>query len=155
MLSEFTKHFLLLYTTVTSLIYLSYIYFKFGVLSSISDSYYKIKEKGLFTIFIWSIAFPVAILGNSFIMMLAAIFLAFVGAAPAFKEDMTEQVHVIGAIGGIILGYIGLIFQYHQLIIPAIFGILAFAIRKKKNKTWWTEIAALMGIMIELYIRNW
>lgn len=97
-----------LYTLITALSYLITIVILFGVLKSISQSYYEVKGfgKAIFTLFIWSISIPMMIIGSTPLMFFAGALLSFVGAAPAFKEEMEGKVHVIGATGGILIGFI-------------------------------------------------
>jgi hypothetical protein len=163
---ETYKLFLLLFTITTFISYITFVWSKFGVLDSISDSYYKINNKALFTLFIWSIAIPVMIIGNTTLMFLAGSFLAFVGAAPAFKEKTEGEVHVIGAVGGILLGFLSLWLDFHMPIFLIIFIIfLLYALPKKlskwldiewlngiKHHTWWVEIAAFILILTGLGI---
>lgn len=143
------------YTVIVFISYILYVYFKFGILPSISDSYYKENNKALFTLFIWSIAIPLMIIGNSGLMFFAGSFLAFVGAAPAFREELEGKIHVIGAVGGIAFGFASMILDSHQYILPAIMVIftLFFTLRKIKNHTWWIEIMAFSLNIIGLLIR--
>jgi hypothetical protein len=164
---------LLIYIIVVFVTYWLFVYFKYGILTSISDSYYRENNKALFTLFIWSIAFPMIILGVSVtpLMFFAGAFLAFVGAAPAFKEEQEGTVHIIGATGGISLGYIAMIVAYHQYYLPAIMGLFAILAVPKKlpkfldkswmkwwtngipNYTWWIETMAFVLVIINLIIK--
>ena len=152
-------HFLLIYTLISFMAYWAFIYKKFGILPSISDSYYKLSVKGrvLFTFFIWSVAFPIAIIGDSAILFAAGAALAFVGAAGAFRDDLTEKVHVAGAIGGIVIGYIGIIVDLNDYMIPVLFiaSFIYLTLKRVKNKTWWIETAAFIGVIISLAISRW
>ena len=86
--------------------YVAYIWKKYGVQRSISNSYYKLPEnrKFLFIGFCWLFAFPVMILGDNALMFGAGTFICFVGAAAAMHRFPTRAVHLTGAIGGMILG---------------------------------------------------
>ena len=84
---------------------------KYGIPTSISDSYYKLRRnlQGLFTLSMWGVAIPAIILGveQSGLAFLAGVGIAFVGASPAFKSkdgkhSMEGTIHRIGALIGLI-----------------------------------------------------
>ena len=132
------KLILLGYSLLSFIIYLSMIVSKYGVLSSISDIYYEIKNKYTFTLFIWSIALPIAITAETGLMFFGAAFICFVGAAPAFKEKLESKIHKMGALGGVLLIILSLSIDYH-LYYPSIAIVLftLIAIKKRiKNKAW-------------------
>ena len=136
------------------LAYVSYIIAKYGVLKSISESYYKLpkKKNWLFVAFCWLFAFPAMILGNSLWMLFAGGGIVFVGAAAAMHTFPTRAVHLAGAIGGMIMGCLAMIFQFNMwYLVPAIaVGIGVAALVDKKHLMWWTEIAIFVAISIAL-----
>lgn len=140
--------------------YISFIVNRYGVLPSISESYYKMKDDnlfggGLFTLFIWSLSLPLIIIGSTSLMFFAGAFLAFVGAATAFKDlKMTRRVHNIGAIGGIGFGFLSMIidFQLFELTYFMVVLSLTLFLLKTKNLIWWIEILAFILIIIGLFI---
>lgn len=145
--------------SVIFLVYTLFIYFKYGVLNSISDSYYALPEKTniLFTLFIWGIAIPLAFLGNyADAFFIAAGFLMFVGAATQFRSDdaYTPKIHNIGATGGIVCSLLGLVILkiYFPLVI-AIIGsiILTKKLSMERNRIWWVEIFCFACIEAGLY----
>ncbi len=139
---------------VSFITYIIFIWSKYGVLPSISDSFYKTKNAFSFYVFILSVALPLMIAGDTGLMFSAGALLTFVGAAAAFKDKLTGTVHVIGAIGGILLGFLSMIVDFHLWYITAIellFIGIAYLI-KMKNKTWWVEIVSFILIMIGLLI---
>jgi len=158
------------YTTVLYLImlsvfigYVAWIWKRFGVLPSISDSYYHLPKnlQPIFTFFCWGFALPAMIIGSSGLMFFAGAGIAFVGAAAAFKEKMTSTVHVVGAMMGVLLSQLAILVQYHMwplniafLAIAIPFTITRFIKIKGKeicpNRTWWVEIAAFLAICIAL-----
>lgn len=158
------KLFLLIYTIITFISYLTYVKIKYGILESISASYYKLKYKSLFTLFIWSVSIPCIIIGETPLMFFAGALLSFVGAAPAFRRDMEHDVHMAGAIGGIVLGFTSLLldFQEYWLIaIMVLFTLYALPKRLPKkydkewlngipNHTWWIEVMAFVLIIFGL-----
>ena len=135
--------------------YVSFIWIKYGVQKSISDSYYRLPQKSqiLFILFCWGFSFPAMILGNCALMFLAGIFICFVGAAAAFKGDkMAKWVHMTGAYGGVLLSQIAIWIHYDMWYITVIFIILSgiLFILKVKNKIWYTELLAFGSICIVL-----
>jgi hypothetical protein len=138
------------------LAYVIFIWSKYGVQKSISESYYVLPKKWnwLFVAFTWLFAFPAMILGNSYWMLFAAGGIVFVGAAAAMHTFPTRAVHVAGAVGGMILGCLAMIFQYHMWYMAA--GVLGLALLAllldKKHAMWWTEIAIFTAISITLGI---
>lgn len=89
--------------------YLVIMYKKFGLPSMISDTYYQLEtsRKGagwLFTAVLWIVSFSVLLClldtgeGIQAFAFLGCAGLAFVGAAPQFKEQDVRNVHRLGAI---------------------------------------------------------
>lgn len=139
-------------------IYVGYIWDKYGVLPTISDSWYYLpnNQKILFTFFCWAFGFPAIILGETSLMFLAGTGIMFVGAAPAFRENLTKNVHNVGATIGVIASQLSIYFDYDLLYVNIIFLSIAliFLLFKKwiHNKVWWIEIAAFASIVYALAI---
>jgi len=147
--------------------YVSWIWARYGVLPSISDSYYHLPKnlQPIFTFFCWGFSLPAIVLGSSGLMFLAGAGIAFVGAAAAFKDKMTMEVHVAGAMIGVIASQLAIGLQYGMW--PLNIAFLAIAaplfvtrfIKKKDgthpcpNRTWWIEIAAFLAMCIVLGIK--
>lgn len=130
---------------------------RFGVLPSISDSWYELepkKQSYLFTFFIWGLAVPLFFVGT-FWYALASGFLCFVGVATQFKEGgMTKAIHNWGAAGGIVLALFALLLE--GFVFPLAFTLLgiAFVMKKKvSNRIWWVEIIAFVNIELALVLR--
>ena len=79
--------------------YVSWIWARYGVLPSISHSYYSLPDnlKFIFTLWSWGYALPAMIVASTPLMFFAGAGICFVGAAAAYREKMTETVHIIGA----------------------------------------------------------
>jgi hypothetical protein len=155
------------------LLYVGYIFKNYGVLASLSESYYMLtKNKGaLFTLFCWGIGFPLIVHENIF-FLLSAIGLIFIGVAPNYKPiiDYTQKyvmcdssrktiiwwIHHVGAAIGITFAFIGLSVIYGQTLLFILFLILTlvFYVSKLKNLIWWIEILAFSLIIIGLIIGN-
>lgn len=146
--------YLLTYQVLIFTFYIIYIWRNYGVQPSISDSWYIMKEKWLFTFFIWSLAIVTCFYGT-LLFFLSGAFLAFVGAATAFKDKMTDKVHYIGATGGISLSLIALAELGIWLPLISTISISVILILfKTKNKTWWIEVQAFVNICIGIFVNN-
>lgn len=139
--------------------YLLLVIFKFGWLKSISDSYYHIKHKYIFTFVLWSFAVLMLLGVNDVITTVIYPFACFgiviVGAYTQFKgSKFIKTMHFIGAISGIALGIIGLWVEFGYmwltLIYLPLYAIAKFVI--KRNNFYWIEIFAIYLIGISLII---
>ncbi len=149
----------LFYTMVSIIVgYVGLIFWKFGILKSISQSYYELPKiwKPIFTLAMWGFAFPAMLIGTPLtgLLFFASAGIMFVGAAAAFNDkEITRPVHFIGAGTGVILSQlaIGLIFGFWQInLIFGISSILLILFNKKINGTYllWIEILAIISICI-------
>lgn len=127
--------------------FIGYIWMKYGVQSSISDSWYALGKSGpLFTLFLWIIGVSMCTMGNLW-YFLAGSCLCFTGGAAEFKQRITSKVHVVGAIGGISLSLLGLWIDGVRY--PAVVFLLTAVILYKlqvPKVTWWVEISAFAAI---------
>jgi len=137
------------------LLYVGMVWYRFGVLTSISESYYKLprKQQVLFTLFCWGFAIPAMILGDSVLMFLAGSAICFVGAASAFKMKQVYYVHAIGAVVGMLLGLCYILFDADQYWIATSLVILTLILTKSKNFLWWTEIVVFTSICVTLGLK--
>ena len=132
--------------------YVSFIWIKYGVQTSISESYYALPTKlnFLFTFFCWGFSLPLIIIGDNVLMFLAGSGIAFVGAAAQIRQKMTRTVHMVSAYAGIIFSQlaIGFIYEvYYVNIIAVLSALILFLMRKRiKNFVWWIEIVMFMSI---------
>lgn len=140
--------------------YVGYIWSKYGVLKSISQSYYELPKnlQPLFTFFCWGFALPAIILGSSGLMFLAGAGICFVGAAAAFQEQMTHEVHMVGAGIGVAASQLAIAIQYGMWPVSVAFigiSLLLLLFRKQINfkHIWWIEIFAFLSICIVLGIK--
>lgn len=138
------------------LIFVSYVTFivvKFGILPSISESWYRLRELGgvwysLFTLFCFGLGFTMFFQtnGSTSLFFLSGAGLSAVGVATMFKlkDDIQPYIHAIGAIVGILTALIGIGVERKNWIPLIIFLSLSIllVIFLKKNKTWWIEIIA-------------
>ena len=146
---------------VVFLIYFFYVKKQFGILDSISDSFYKLEKekrnKGWwFLAFAWGIAFPMIAFWNISPWFFIPTFCVFLlGAAPQYKRKMTGTVHVIGSLGSLVsaLILIGFLFWNWWCLGIVLFVIFILKFLKVPNLTTWTETVAFMGTCIGLFIR--
>jgi len=144
--------------------FISYVlsmFLTYGVLSSVSLSYYKLPRnlQFLFTIAMWGYAIPAIMIGVplSGLMFLAGSGICFVGAAPAFKDlKMENTVHSIGAIVGIFFSQIFITFIMNQWYLTAgllLLTAITYLIPKMKpNIVWWIEIFTFLTVSISYFL---
>ncbi len=170
---------------VPVLLYILFVASKYGVQKSISESYYKItkSEKPLFffALVITSMTFIVGYgvenqnTLNTLILFFAGAGICYSAAAARFRDgSITGTVHVFGAFGGYILGYLFIILEYKlnslYFILPSllIMGIVHLNEKKKEDKqhlanlsaeltdikkyikknVWWDEVIGLFTIYL-------
>ena len=139
-------------------LYLGLITKRYGVLPSISDSWYSLpqRENFLFTLFTWGLGIPMLFYGNVW-FFLSGSGLSFVGAATQFKSmiGITKEVHYAGALVGILGALIGIWVQWDNLLPLVWFLFLALSIQVSymKNKIWWQEIVAIVLILWGLLVK--
>lgn len=143
--------------------YILFIWLKYGSQRSISASYYVLPKKIniLFTLFCWGFAFPAIIIGttltNSGLMFFAGAGIMFVGAAAAFKEKLTNRVHMIGAYGGVLFSQLAIAINFKEYYVNVIFLILVLLVQFLGNKInmkkiWWQEIFAFLSILYVYFV---
>jgi hypothetical protein len=146
---------------VTSLVvfttYVAIIWHKYGILSSISASFYKLPQNRrlLFTFALWGFSFPVIIyagLVDSPLLFLAGSSIAFTGSAAAYNRSKLDlTVHIVSAQAGVIAGAVHNIVYLHDYYIAVAVAIIALIIYKKVDKyVWWVEVLAFYYIIIRL-----
>jgi hypothetical protein len=130
------------------------VWVKYGVQKSVSMSFYALNNPFSFVLFCWGISVTYLLISPTLLSFLAATGVIFVGGHPFVKRDFIRQIHLIVAIAGISFAYLSLIFDYQNYIIPGIFGIISVLIYLLdfKNKIWWIEIAAFIGIAINNFL---
>jgi hypothetical protein len=139
------------------LMYWLYIYLRYGIQKSISDSYYNLGNKGfIFTLTLWGFSLPLIIVGESGLMFFAGAFICFTGAAADFKKKITNTVHFVGAVGGIIFGLLSLILDFGQTVMAIATVSMSCTILffNVNNKIWWIETLTFVGIYIGMLISN-
>ena len=150
-------------TLIQLLIFVSYIAIvvkRFGVLPSISESWYKFEEEEnpLFTVFCWGIGLPMFFQSNgtSELFMLSGVGLFLVGTAVRYESMYNCKIHYAGAAAGICGALFGLWYEnglWQPLAAFAILFTTIFLVKKIVEKIWWIEISAFITIVIGLMSR--
>lgn len=142
--------------------WLFYVLVRYGIQESISDSWYRLtmENKALFTIATWGYVVPLVLAGVSgntyqdLILFAAGILLGLVGVFPDFKLPGQRRFHVVGAEGGITVGFIWmLVTGFWYLSILGVIPIYFLFKKKPKNHTWWIECIAYCTILIAVLIK--
>ena len=143
--------------------YILFIILKYGVQTSISESYYKLPTnlQWIFTLVTWGYAACAIIIGldttGSEWVFVSGVGILFVGASPAFhtkdnKRTLENEVHIIGA--GV--GIIGL-FLFLTMVLNLWYITIAFVILSsltyiwkptRVNSLWWIELYAFLSLDI-------
>lgn len=135
-----------------------------GIPKSISDTFYQWKDKPhcrfLFTFVMWTVGLPIMIYWISvskqslqFIPFLSICGMLFVGAACAFKESLTKEVHFSAA--GVWAFFAVLYFVLVQDWVAIICGGVTFVLMAlfigRKHFTFWAEVACIVTMMVGIY----
>ena len=159
----------LLIQLISFILYVGYVTYKYGIIKSISDSYYLLEKnrRFLFTILCWSIGFPLIFL-ESRLFFLAATGFIFTGVAADYKipqltykyifhthpspRTMVWWVHHIGAGIGILFSFLGIWikFGHPEMVIIFLISTLVIYLSNIRNKLWWVEIMAFVLIFTGL-----
>jgi hypothetical protein len=158
------KYYLVAFQILVFIVYVGAIWRAYGILPSISSSWYKLEKLGaLFTLFIWSLGFSTAILGGILsdpAFIASGGVLIFTGAAADYqREHVTKIVHYIGALFGILFAFMSIALSGAM---PVIFSFVITSIvamlfkEARKNGLWWLEINAIIHIesgILYLFLR--
>ena len=134
-------------------LYIFFVWNKYGILKSISESYYTIDDEWLFILLCTSLGI-LHLLYNNIYFFIGGSALCFVGATARFKSwSVTKRLHNISAVTAIVSSIMGLYFLGTWFtIIPVILVATALLIIKSKEIIWWVEIASFYSIIVSLII---
>ena len=148
---------LLLVQVVVFLSYVIGIVSKYGVLPSISDSWYSLPLgwKSLFTFFTWGIGIPMLLYGT-LPLFISGVGLCFVGAATQFKmkESYTRLIHFAGAAVGIVTPLIYFLLSFNvglPFAIQLVGSVIIWNSEEFNNKLWWVEILGFLMVVYGLF----
>jgi hypothetical protein len=142
---------------VVFITYIGYLINKFGILPSISESYYALMDsRKSYLFFLFTSALGVTMIlqaqDQHVWYLISGIGLMFVGAASLFKvkEDGTAAIHYIGACVGIVGALIGHIEVYNLLWPVGVYlagTLIILAVFRNGSYIWWMEILAFVTII--------
>ena len=139
--------------------YFLFIWIKYGLQKSFSDSYYSLPEKTrpyIFTAFIFGFTVPMIPISYEYQLMLLSIWLIMgVGATAQFrKHKYVRVIHMIVAVSGILLSQLSIIIEFHMWPIAACLFVLCTLIVWKSNRPiWWIEAAVFYSIILAFLIK--
>ena len=137
--------------------YVAVIWVKYGIQTSVSESYYVLPYnwKFLFTLFCWGFSLPLAVSCDTLLMFIAAGGFMFVGAAAAYKEQTSRMVHLVAAFVGIGLSQASIFVDMHMWYVNIAFvsSALLLVTLKIKNVLWWVEILAFVSLAYALSLK--
>jgi len=137
---------------IVFIVYISFIVYRYGVLPSISESWYvlPLRQKFLFTIFTWGIGVPM-LFYDSGALFISGSALTFVGVATQFKASISfsREVHYAGALIGVIvpLIYFGISSDNWLPLVFQVVATMIITLTKTQNKIWWNEIVAFFCVL--------
>jgi hypothetical protein len=136
--------------------YIAFIWVRYGVQPSVSESYYCLPEKYkfVFTLVMWGFTLPLMIAANSLLMFIAGSGIFFVGAAAAFKQPMTRTVHYVAAAVGIAFGVVWII-SVGLWWLPLMYVLCSasFWFVLDEEKIWWIEILSFTLIILAFILK--
>lgn len=140
--------------SVVFLAYMGYITYHYGILPSISDSWYELQglKKLWFTGFIWTIGVTTFMLyPYGVLYVVSGCLLPLVGVAAAFrdKSNAVDKLHSIGATGSIITILLAHAINhiYYPFIIAAAFSIGADRLKLNNSTTWVEVVCVVVSVM--------
>ena len=130
-----------------------------GVQPSVSDNYYVSKHPWTFTLAMWTVAFmmlPPMLSATTetfqFTAFLSCAGIAFVGAAAAYRQSLSNTVHTIGAVIAALFAVIWAYTICPPLPTIAILAAVNILLSKVSNKIYWIEIIAFIVTYITYFI---
>ena len=131
----------------------------YGIQPSISDNYYVSKQPWTFTIAMWTVAFtmlPPMLSATTeafqFTAFLSCAGIAFVGAAAAYKQSLTNTVHIAGAVTAALFAIIWAYTICPPLPTIAILTAAYILIAVRRHKVYWAEITAFAMTYLTYFI---
>ncbi len=151
----------------TFIAYIVYIISRFGLLYSISDSYYALEHKeantglyftvwcGLITLFTLSPSLHVSgVLWQSILAILMCVGLLFVGASPAFRNKEHRPYHVVGAVVAALcsLALVAALGYWVMAVGVVLLCVVVQFLTDVKDVTLWIEVGCFMAYFVGLIL---
>ena len=150
---------LVLFSLAVFAIYLYVMARLHGVQPSISDNYYVSKHPWTFTLAMWLVAFtmlPPMLSATTetfqFTAFLSCAGIAFVGAAAAYRQSLSNTVHTIGAVIAALFAVIWAYTICPPLPTIAILAAVNILLSKVSNKIYWIEIIAFIVTYLTYFV---
>ena len=150
---------LVLFSLAVFAIYLIIMSKLHGIQPSISDNYYVSKHPWTFTLAMWTVAFmmlPPMLSATTetfqFTAFLSCAGIAFVGAAAAYKQSMTNTVHTIGAVIAALFAIIWAYTICPPLPTIAILTAAYILLAVGRHKIYWAEITAFAMTYLTYFV---
>ena len=130
-----------------------------GVQPSISDNYYVSKHPWTFTLAMWTVAFtmlPPMLSATTetfqFTAFLSCAGIAFVGAAAAYRQSLTNTVHIAGAVTAALFAIVWAYTICPPLPTIAILTTAYILLAVRRHKIYWAEITAFAMTYLTYFI---
>ena len=130
-----------------------------GVQPSVSDNYYVSKHPWTFTLAMWTVAFtmlPPMLSATTetfqFTAFLSCAGIAFVGAAAAYRQSLTNTVHIAGAITAALFAIVWAYTICPPLPTIAILTAAYILLAVRRHKIYWAEITAFAMTYLTYFI---
>lgn len=130
-----------------------------GIQPSISDNYYVSKHPWTFTIAMWTVAFtmlPPMLSATTetfqFTAFLSCAGIAFVGAAAAYKQSLTNTVHIAGAATAALFAIVWAYTICPPLPTIAILTAAYILLAVRRHKIYWAEITAFAMTYLTYFV---
>lgn len=131
-----------------------FILYKFGLIDSISSSFYLLpdKYKDYFTYGLWLFSVPIMVASTSFWQFMSGLGICYVGAAAAYKQSIVGKVHVFGVLTSIVSGLVHLTLSGYIFTVPLYLVIIIPIMNYvKKGRVFIVEIVSfyyIAGLML-------
>ena len=149
------KKYLLITSLTIFTLYIIGVMVVYGILPSISDSYYHIPQayKLIFSFALIGFAFPIVMFDNKVLNFIAGGLICFVAVSPDFHLVYEGDIHYACAVGGVVFGMLSLWINYKGWKYVVAFILLAVSvILTLPNATWWVEVLAFYTILVRLIL---
>ena len=130
-----------------------------GVQPSVSDNYYVSKHPWTFTIAMWTVAFtmlPPMLSATTetfqFTAFLSCAVIAFVGAAAAYKQSLTNTVHIAGAITAALFAIVWAYTICPPIPTIAILTAAYILLAVRRHKIYWAEVTAFTMTYLTYFV---
>ena len=130
-----------------------------GVQPSVSDNYYVTKHPWTFTLAMWTVAFtmlPPMLSATTetfqFTAFLSCAGIAFVGAAAAYRQSLTNTVHIAGAVTAALFAIVWAYTICPPLPTIAIRTTAYILLAVRRHKIYWAEITAFAMTYLTFFV---